>query len=171
MYLTIEEMKSVLYAYQMNEIAENDNDILLDGIQAAIAEVRAYFDAANARRETAVLSAQQYEKWKIYDVDAIFSAEGADRNAFVLRLVKRVAAWNICELSNVDVIYEHVKERYLNAIDILQKIAGTSAEAPMFIAELPSPVPGDIDGDGIPDVETSPALPFRSGSRPKFHHE
>ena len=62
MFLTIEEMKSVLYEYQMNEIAEGDDDIIDDGIAAAISEVRAYFEASNQRRNTTNLSPQQYQK-------------------------------------------------------------------------------------------------------------
>ena len=166
MFLTIEEMKSVLYEYQMNEIAESDTDIIEDGIAAAISEVRAYFEASNQRRNTTNLSPQQYQKWKEYDVDAIFNATGGDSNAFVARLCKRVAAYNICELSNVDVIYDHVKERYDNAITTLEKIAGMGeyANAQLFISGLPSPAP---DEDNTPDS----TRPFRAGSRPKFNHE
>jgi hypothetical protein len=166
MFLTAEEMKSVLYEYQMNEIAESDDDIIEDGIEAAVSEVRAYFEASNQRRNTSSLPPQQYQKWKEYDVEAIFSATGTKRNAFVLRLCKRVAAYNICELSSADVIYDHVKERYDNAITTLEKIAGMGeyANAQLFISGLPSPAPGE---DDAPDE----SRPFRAGSRAKFNHE
>jgi hypothetical protein len=166
MFLEIDEMKSVLYQYQMNEIAESDDEIIVDGIAAGIEEVRGYFEASNARRESANLPAQQYAAYKIYDVDAIFNAEGEKRNAFVLRLCKRVAVWNICELSNVDVIYQHVKERYEQTIATLEKIAGMGdfARSQMVISSLPSP-PSPPEGG---DVERKP---FRTGSRHKFNHE
>ncbi|MDR0581448.1 MAG: DUF1320 domain-containing protein [Prevotellaceae bacterium] len=166
MFLTIEEMKSVLYEYQMNEIAEGDDDIIDDGIAAAVSEVRAYFEASNQRRNMTSLPPQQYQKWKEYDVDAIFNATGNERNPFVMRLCKRVAAYNICELSNVDVIYDHIKERYDNAITTLEKIAGMGeyANAQLFISGLPSPVPDD---ENTPDT----SRPFRAGSRTKFNHE
>jgi hypothetical protein len=166
MFLTINEMKSVLYEYQMNEIAEGNADIIEDGIAAAVSEVRAYFEASNQRRNTVNLAPQQYQKWKEYDVDAIFAAEGVQRNSFVLRLCKRVAAYNICELSNVDVLYEHVKERYEGAIVTLEKIAGMGqyAASQLFISELPSPEPDDNNSTDAP-------LPFRAGSRPKFNYE
>jgi hypothetical protein len=84
----------------------------------------------------------------------------------VLRLCKTVSAWNICELANVDVIYDHVRERYNNAIQTLEKIAGMGdyANAQMFITSLPSPPPGTGSN---PDEQK----PFRFGSRPKFNHE
>jgi len=164
MYLELEEMKSVLYQYQMDEIAEGDTEIILDGIQAAIAEVRGYFEASNSRINITQMNTQQAVNYKIYDVDAIFSAIGSARNAFVLRLVKRIAAWNICELANVDSVYEHVRERYEKAIETLEKIAGMGdyARSPLTISELPSAPMGDTDPENT--------KPFRSGSRPKFNY-
>ena len=166
MFLATEEMKSVLYDYQMSEIVEADAEIIDDGIAAAISEVRAYFEARNNRREGLKLNAQQYAAYKLYDVPAIFGATGTGRNAFVLRLCKRVAAYNICELSNVDVVYDHVKERYQQAVATLEKIAGMGAYAgsQMFISELPSPAP-------YPNELTPIPLAFRAASRPKFRHE
>lgn len=37
MFLEIEEMKSVLYEYQLEEIAEGDEQIIEDGILAGVA--------------------------------------------------------------------------------------------------------------------------------------
>jgi len=165
-FLKIEEMKSALYQYQMNEIADNDDEIILDGIAAGVEEVRGYFEASNARREATNRTAQQYAAYKMYDVDAIFNAKGNMRNTFVLRLCKRVAAWNICELANVDVIYQHVKERYEQTVATLEKIAGMGefAKSQMFISSLPSPIIEE------PEQQKN-TKPFRTGSRPKFNHE
>ena len=168
MFITASEMKNVLYEYQLNEIAEEDASIIDQGIAAAITEVRSYFDAANARRESASLTKQQYAAWKIYDVDAIFSATGNNRDPFVMRMCQRVAAWNICELSNVDIIHEHLQERYDNTIKTLEKIAGIGeyANARIVLANLPSPETGEED-------TATPASdkPFRMVSRQKFNHE
>jgi len=165
MFVSSTEMKSVLYQYQMNQIAENDNSIIEQGILAAVTEVRGYFEAANARRETAGLTQQQYNAWKIYDVDAIFSATGTERDPFVMRMVQRVAAYNICELSNVDIIYDHVKERYDNTILTLEKIAGMGdyATSRIILYGLPSP--------STTTTTTTTAAPFRMTSRQKFNHE
>ena len=166
MFITASEMKNVLYEYQMNEIAEEDTSIIEQGIAAAITEVRSYFAAANARRESASLTKQQYAAWKLYDVDAIFSATGNNRDPFVMRMCQRVAAWNICELSNVDVIYEHLRERYDNTIKTLEKIAGIGdyANARIILHNLPSPQPDSSEPAGS-------GKPFRMVSRTKFQHE
>jgi hypothetical protein len=169
MFITIEEMKAVLYEYQMNDIVENDDDIVLSGIVAAIEEVRSYLAASNERRYQADLDKQQYTRWKVYDLDAIFNAADSKRNAFILRLCQRIAAYNVCELSNVDVVYNHVKERYEGCIKTLEKIAGMGeyANAQLFISSLPSPASsGDEDNGNANEVK-----PFRAGSRPKFQHE
>jgi hypothetical protein len=168
MLVSVEGMLSVLYSYQINEITEGDEGIILEGIMSAEAEVRGYFEASNARREVLGLTAQAYRAYKIYDTEAIFEDSGDSPNAFIARLVKTVAAWNICELANVDVIYTHVKERYDNAIKTLEKIAGMGdyAGSQMFLAGLPSPAPTPEE-----EQEQASAKPFRSGSRPKFNHE
>jgi len=158
MFLSIEEMKSVLYSYQMNEIAEGDEDIIEDGILAGVSEVKSYFTASNQR--------QWSDGRPQYDVSQIFGATGDDRDPFVLRMCKTVAAWNICELSNPDVIYEHVKDRYDNVIKTLEKIAGIGdfSSGPTLTPDLPTIQPD-------PDAGSSSPAPFRYGSRLKFRHE
>jgi phage gp36-like protein len=164
MFLTTDEMKSVLYRYQMDDIVESDESIVEEAIEAATAEVRGYFEAANHRRDTANLTAQQYAAYPIYDVNAIFAAQGAGRNAFVLRCVKTVAAWYVCELANPDAIYSEVKERYENVIKTLEKIAGIGEykDSPALSIGLPTITP---------EPAPEPAQPFRMGSRIKFRHE
>lgn len=168
MFITIEEMKAVLYEYQMMQIAEDDELIINDGILSAVSEVRGYFEAANARRETAGLTQQQYAAWKLYDVDAIFNATAGQRNPFVMRLCKRIAAYNICELANVDIIYEKLEKHYENTIATLEKIAGMGryADGRLVISELPSPATPPAPGGA-----NAEAKPFRMISRIKFKHE
>jgi phage gp36-like protein len=126
MYITIEELKTALYAYQAQEIVEADNDILLMNIAAAEAEVRSYLAGA-------------------YDVEAIFAAKDADRNPLLMELTKNIAVWYIVRLSNVDLIYQHAKERYDAAIDWLTKVAeGT------LTPDLPAaPIDDDPTGSGV----------------------
>jgi hypothetical protein len=164
MFLEIDEMKSVMYYYQMDEISGTDNEIILDGIDAAILEVKAYFTAANARRAS-IINKNEFEQWKIYDIDKIFNAENEHRNAFVLRLCKTVAVWNICELANVDILDDRITKRYENAIDTLSKIAGIGdyKDSPVLSLDLPTvEVP--------PNEQTDKKL-IHWGSRPKFRHE
>ncbi len=153
MFITVEEMKSVLYGYQMDEIAEGDNSIIEEGILAGISEVKSYLTASNQK--------QWSDGRPQYDTEAIFGATGEARDAFVLRMCKTVAAWNICELSNVDIIYEHVKERYDKVIKTLEKIAGIGEyqNSPTLTPDLPKLIEG------------TSKKPFRYGSRPKFNHE
>ncbi|HBX45548.1 hypothetical protein [Limibacterium fermenti] len=158
MFLTTEEMKDVLYSYQADEIAEGDEQIIDNGILAAISEVKAYFTASNQK------------KWNDgrprYNIDKIFGVTGTERDPFVLRMCKTVAAWNICELSNVDIIYDHVKERYDNVIKTLEKIAGIGDydNSSVLTPDLPTIQPGPDEGNSI-------QKPFRYGSRVKFRHE
>jgi phage gp36-like protein len=166
MFLTIDEIKTVLYNYQIDEIGDYDDDVAQEAIDAAVDEVRGYFEASNSRRGQSHLTQQQFANYTIYDIDAIFAAEGNQRNAFVLRCCKTIAAWYICELANVDIVYQHVKERYENVIKTLEKIAGIGqyAGGPTLTLGLPTITPED-NGTG------ANALPFRVGSRPKFYHE
>ena len=156
MFLTTEEMKDVLYSYQADEIAEGDEQIIENGILAGVSEVRSYFTASNQK--------QWSDGRPRYDINQIFGATGSDRDPFVLRMCKTVAAWNICELANVDIIYDRVKERYQNVIKTLEKIAGIGdyKDSPTLTPDLPTIQP---------DPEEGGQKPFRYGSRPKFNHE
>jgi hypothetical protein len=82
-------------------------------------------------------------------------------------MCKTVAAWNICELSNADIIYDHVKERYGNVIKTLEKIAGMGdyKDSPTLTPDLPTIEPNPDDSS------SNIQKPFRYGSRPKFRHE
>lgn len=164
MYITAEELRSVLYEYQITEITEDDETITDDAIASAEAEVRSYFEAANARRETAGLNQQQYASWVMYDIDAIFSKTGSQRNAFLKRLIMRIAAYNLCELAQVDVLNDKLLAQHDSTIATLEKIAGTGdyKNARIIISGLPTITP-------TPGTETS-EKPFRMTSRKKFTH-
>lgn len=156
MFLDIDEMRSVLYQYQMYDIADNDDTIIMDAILTATTEVKSYFTASNQR--------QWNDGRPRYDIDTIFNATGDARDPFVLRMCKTVAAWYVCELSNVDLIYTHVKERYEKVIDTLNKIAGLGEykDSPTLTPDLPT-LP--------PDASEKDNKIFRFGSSPKFNHE
>ncbi|MDR2361582.1 MAG: DUF1320 domain-containing protein [Prevotellaceae bacterium] len=126
MYITTDELKTALYSYQASEITEADDDILLMNIAAAEAEVRSYLAA-------------------LYDVNAIFAATGTDRNPLLMELTKNIAVWYIVRLSNVDLIYQHAKERYDAAIEWLNRVADGKLSP-----ELPAaPVADDPTGSGV----------------------
>lgn len=159
MFLEPDELKSAIYDYQLKEIVEvnldddSNMDIVHMAIDAAIDEMKSYLRPNNQDRWN--------DGRNRYNVAAIFSAEGADRNALILELCKSIAVWYVCRLSNVDIIEEKVKQRYDRAIDWLEKVSGTgkSAGAPALSPDLPL----------LEDDTTNNA--FRFSSREKFNHE
>jgi hypothetical protein len=156
MFLEKNELKSVLYDYQLSEITESSEDIILMAISAAVEEMKSYLCPNNQSRWN--------DGRTRYNVVAIFDATAEHRNPLILELCKNMAVYYICRLSNVDIIQEKVKERYDRAIDWLEKVSGTgkSAGAPALNPDLPILVI---------DPESEDALSFRFGSREKFNHE
>lgn len=153
MFLEIEDLKNSIYNYQIDQITEGDINITLQAIAAAEQEVRSYL-AANNMREWA-------DGRLRYDVDAIFSATGSDRNALILSHTATIAKYYIIELCNADIIYEIAKERYDRAVAWFKDLA----KGIINLDTLPQ-LPED---DGSEDSETT--YPFVYGSREKFNHE
>jgi hypothetical protein len=104
MFIDPAELKTVVYQYQIDEITENDSDIIVTAIMTAIEETKLYL------RNT-------------YDCDVIFAQTGAARNPLIAEYVKGIALWHIIRLSNVDMIYTQVKERYDRIIKALTAIS------------------------------------------------
>lgn len=151
MFIAIEELKSAIYHYQIEEITEADDDIVYMAISAATDESKSYLRPNNK------------SKWKdgrpLYDVATIFNATGTERHALLLEITKNIAVWYVIRLCNVDVMFDNVKDRYDRAISWLEKVNT-----------------GDITLDlpTLAEDSTDPAAqkqPFRFGSRTKFNHE
>lgn len=104
MYLRPNELNTHMYDYQLHAITEQDTSITLSAISSAIAEVKSYL----ATR---------------YDVEAVFSTEGEERDPLILEMVKTIAAFRIIKLANVDVYYEKYKELYKDTISYLTKVS------------------------------------------------
>jgi D-mannonate dehydratase len=104
MYLQTEELNTHIYDYQLQQITESTPSIALAAIEASISEVKSYL----ATR---------------YNVATIFSAQGSERNALVLDIVKTIAVFRIIKLSNVDILYDKYLEQYKLSIDYLSRIA------------------------------------------------
>lgn len=151
-FITVDEMRSVMYQYQMDEITETDNSIVLMAIDSAVSEMKSYLNPSGQR--------QWNDGRPNLDVVKIFEATDTDRDALILELCKDIACYRVCRLANVDMIYGHVKERYQAAIDWLTKVANGVVNP-----NLPTIEDKGTDGD------RSAKLPFRFGSRPKFSHE
>ncbi len=156
MFVEVEEMKSVMYKYQMDEITEADNDLVMIAIQAATDQVKSYFRNGNKKH------------WQdgrpLYDADVIFGKEKPtlpgetdERNKLLVEIVKNIAEWYILRLSNVDIMFEQVKDRYDRDIDWLKQV-----QSGEVILDLPVLADNDIGNN---------RQPFRFGSRQKFNHE
>lgn len=147
MFLTSTELESVMYSYQLEQITDNP-EVIQTAINTAITEVRSY------------LTSNDQKAWQDgrprYNVEAIFSAEGTNRNDLILQYTKIVALWHVIMLCNADIIYEHVKDRYDRVIDYLKGLASGRV---------------NINLPQLQVAEENIIQPFRSGSRTKFNHE
>jgi len=141
MFLEKSDLGSAIYGYQVDQITEGDDAIVLQAINAAIEEVGGYLSGAS-----------------LYDVKAIFAATGANRNALIVTHTVTVAKWYIVELCNADVIYEQAKERYDRAVAWLTKLS----KATVTLGSLPVVA----IATGETEIDT-----FGYGSRVKFTHD
>ncbi len=156
MYLQIEDLKNNIYNYQVEQITQGDESIVLQALDTAEQEVKSYF-YINQKKEF-------LDGRKIYDVDKIFSAKGNDRNALLVSLCLSVAKWYIVDLCNADIIYQHAKERYDRAIEYLQKIN----KGEVSLGNIPTLQDTNQDSQ---QKENNHNKPFSFGSRNKFNHE
>lgn len=155
MFLTANEMNTVLYEYQLEQITEGNDAIVMTAINTAIEEVSSYLTGNNKN---------EWNDGRVqYDVAAIFAATGLARNALVLAHVKTCAEWWILQLCNADILYEKAKDRYDRTIDFMKKLA----KGDVTISSLPVLVPPTVDADG----NKLELYPFRMGGRAKFNHE
>jgi phage gp36-like protein len=141
MFLSKSDLGSAIYGYQVDQITEGDDALVLQAIGAAIEEVGGYLSGAS-----------------LYDVPAIFAATGTDRNALIVTHTVTVAKWYLVELCNADVIYEQAKERYDRAVAWLTKLS----KATVTLGSLP------VVAIATGETETDT---FGYGSRVKFQHD
>ncbi|MDO4763845.1 MAG: DUF1320 family protein [Flavobacteriaceae bacterium] len=154
MFATIEDLKTHIYNYQVEQISENDTDIVLRAIAAAEEEVKAYF-YTNSKKEF-------LDGRLRYDVEAIFSKQGAERHTLILNTVVTVAVWHLIILSNPDIIHETIKDRYDRAIDWLKKLN----KGEISLGNLPL-----LKEDENQSPNANSEMPFVFGSRKKFNHD
>ena len=151
MFLQKSDLGSTMYGYQIEQITEG-NDIIIDNaLAAAEDEVRSYLSGNNKK--------EWLDGRLRYDVDAIFTATGSDRNQLIVKHTIIVAKWWIIDLGNVDMLYEQAKERYDRSIEWLKMLA----DGDVTLSMLPQLTEDE-------DAET-PKQPFSFGSRKKFNHE
>lgn len=150
MFLEKKDFGNVIYAYQVDQITEGDDNIVLQALSAAVEEAKSYLTAN-------VNSLQTFDGRIVYDVETIFSATELDRNSLILQHCLTLAKFHLAVLCNADFIYEQAKERYDRAIDWFTKLA----KGTVVLTSLPR-----IDIEATEDRN-----PFSSGSRTKFNHD
>lgn len=133
-FITLEELKTHLYNAQIEVISGSDKTIPLSAIDTAVAEARGYLSR--------------------FDKEAIFRAEGEQRNAFLASIIKDMAVFHYLKLCNYAADLEFRTFLYKRAIDWL-----TQVQKGQIVPDLPML---DEDGDGKPDNGE-----FLWGSNPK----
>lgn len=151
MFATPEDLKNTIYEYQVDQITDGDESIVLQALMAAESEVKSYL-LGNDKKEW-------LDGRLRYDVVKIFSAQATDRSPLILAHVLTIAKWRIAELCNVDFIYEKAKDRYDRAVDWLKLLAAGKIN----LSDLPTLSAADSD--------TLEANAWSYGSRLKFNHE
>lgn len=140
-------MPSTMYGYQMDQITEGDDAITMNAMAAAEEEVRSYLTGNNKI---------DWQDGRLqYDVEAIMTATGGDRNPLILKHAIVIAKWWVVDLCNADIIYEQAKERYDRSVKWLRELS----QGKINLSTLP-----------VLDNEATERQPFSSGSRPKFNH-
>mgnify|MGYP000333161338 CR=1 FL=1 len=149
MFLQITDLGSTIYSYQIEAITEGNDDIKDIALAAAEEEIKSYLTGNN--------QIEWLDGRLNYDVDAIFSASGTDRNALIVKHCVIIAKWWLVDLCNADMIYEQSKERYDRTINWLKQLAS-----------------GEVNIKSLPQIDTeaqeNPRQPFSFGSRKKFNH-
>lgn len=102
MFLSNEEMKTHLYAENIDVIQRNDETILTAAIDGATVEAKGYL--------------------KAYDVDRVFGASPQERNPLLLIWVKDIATWHFLVLCNAGHEMKLRQDRYDRAINWLKGV-------------------------------------------------
>lgn len=151
MFLEKEDLGSVIYAYQIDQITEGNDDLVAQALAAAEEEAISYITPNINKLET-------LDGRILYDVDAIFIATGLNRNALILQHCLTLAKFHLATLCNADFIYDQAKERYDRAIEWFTKLSNGK----VVLSKLPRIILDDTNSD---------RQPFSSGSRTKFNHD
>lgn len=155
MFILKEDLGTALYSYQIEEITEGNDDIVLQAIAAAETEVKSYLTANNKR---------EWRDGRLrYDAKKIFGQRGAERNALLVSHTATIAKWYIVELCNADYIYQHAKDRYDRAVAWLKQLA----KGEINLEDLPLLEIGEQGANSPTNIKE----PFIFGSREKFNHE
>ena len=102
MYTTKAELKTHMDVDDIDVITGSDDTIVDAAIDGATQEAKGYLSE--------------------FDISAIFSATGANRNTLLLTFVKDIAVWHLLVLSNYKADVEFRKTRYERAVAWLKSV-------------------------------------------------
>lgn len=130
-FLTQDELKTHLYEEIANEITRDDDGIIQDAIDTALAEAMGYLSK--------------------YDVALILAPVAlVNRNKKLLSIVKDIASWHLLRLANPNIELALHRVNYDYAIDWLQRVQkGTIVpDLPLPTTETdPEGTTGESDGN------------------------
>ena len=134
MFITNEEIFTHLYPEHIAAISDNDERFLTAAIKGAITQAKGYLHK--------------------YDAKKIFESEAADRDPFLLIIIKDIAVWHYINIANPNIDFSIREKRYNDAIAWLRGVQKGD-----IIPDFPVPT----DDDGNKENNTG----FRFGSNPK----
>ena len=124
MYLSSAEINTHLYGELVDSISRSDNTILIQAIDAAVAQATGYLGQ--------------------YDTTAIFAATGSNRNALLLTFIKDIAVWHFIVLANPNIELALREKRYNEAIDWLRGVQKGSITPTLPIRAISDTTPGRV---------------------------
>lgn len=122
--ITVEELKTHLYAEQIEAISGEDETIITAAIDAANSEAKGYLHK--------------------FDLAAIFGATGDSRNKLLMLFIKDIAVYHYINLANPGTDYKERKDRYTRAIAWLE-----AAQAGVVVPDLPLAAQPDNTMGGV----------------------
>lgn len=96
------DLTTHLYNEQITAISRNDDTLIDESIDAAIAEAKSYLNR--------------------FDIDTIFGETADSRDKILLMWLKDMATWHFINLANAAADMEHREGRYKSAIKWLEKV-------------------------------------------------
>lgn len=106
MFLTKQDLHSMILEDELQEIIRNDDTFVLSAIMAAVAEMRTYlFDT--------------------FDVDVIFAATGTNRHQLLVNVGCDIAIYSIVARCQAGQVIDDRKARYDRAVKFLKEARDT----------------------------------------------
>ncbi len=103
-FITIDDFDATVHRDILDALTRDDASLVEICSDRAIAEMRCYLS-------------------KRYDCDAIFSAEGGDRNQLVLMMALDIAVYHIFSIHNPQKLSQIRKDRYDRAVEWMRAVA------------------------------------------------